>query len=99
MEPLNVYPQPIPGVLSRIIDGEAVLVMAKRGVVKVLNKVGTRIWTLIDGSRTVEEIASIIGSEYAVDIETAQADTLEFIQQMVDRNMITLSDQKITGVS
>jgi hypothetical protein len=54
---------------------------------------------LIDGSRTVEEIALIIGSEYAVDIETAQADTLEFIQQMVDRNMITLSDQKITGVS
>ena len=44
----------------RVIDGEALVVSPKDSLIYPLNDVGARIWELLDGKRTVSDIASII---------------------------------------
>lgn len=92
-ENLRLYPYPAQDVVGRIVGSEAVLVQAERAKVKVLNEVGARIWELADGSRSVLEIASQISREYQVGVEEAQTDAWNFIQQLVERGLLLLSNQ------
>lgn len=89
---LDIKPIPNPAVISRIIDHEAVLVLPTKGKVKVLNEVGARIWSLIDGMRTVGEIVTMVQSEYAVSAQDAQEDTCAFLSQLANREIITFSE-------
>ena len=82
-----------PAVVGRIVSGEAVIVLPKKGQVKVLNEVGARIWSLIDGVRTVREIVAIIIIEFAVSEEEAKIDTREFLTQLAEREIITFSKE------
>ena len=88
------YPVPHPQVAARIIDGEAVIVLPQSGQVNVLNEVGSRIWELIDGTRSVGEITEAIVAEYDVTAEQAERDVNEFIQELVESKMLVLSDEK-----
>jgi hypothetical protein len=89
---LEKIPIPNPAVVGRIVNNEAVLVIPVKGQVKVLNEVGARIWSLIDGSRTVGEIKTIIETEYAVSAEDALNDTSIFINQLAEREIIIFSE-------
>jgi hypothetical protein len=84
-----------PAVVGRIVSGEAVIVLPLKGQVKVLNEVGARIWSLIDGKRTVSDIVSVIYKEFAVSEEEAMKDTRVFLKQLSDREIITLSERKL----
>jgi hypothetical protein len=79
-------------VAARIIDDQAVVVLADSGEVNVFNAVGTRIWELIDGSRTIQQIADTIHSEYEVTAEEALRDVQEFTQKLLEAKAITLRD-------
>jgi pyrroloquinoline quinone biosynthesis protein D len=87
---LDSVPQQAPAVVSRLIDGEAVLVHPGQGKVRVLNPVGARLWELADGVRTAGDIAQIIASEYDVDLVRAEADVLAFCSDLVDRGVLTI---------
>jgi len=80
---------PNPGVVGRIVDGEAVLILPEQGKVKVLNQVGGRIWELVDGTRTVAEIAAIICQEFEVEPVRAQADTLAFAAELLEKSIFS----------
>jgi hypothetical protein len=80
-----------PGVVSRMVDGEAVLVDPKKGMVRVLNPTGARIWEMIDGRRTVAELAAGIAAEYSIEASRAQADTITFCEDLVRRGVLTVS--------
>jgi hypothetical protein len=88
---MDMVPIPNPGVVSRLINNEAVLVLPTRGKIQVLNEVGARIWNLIDGSRTAGDIISLIESEYLVSSEDAKRDTMLFLSQLADREIIEFS--------
>lgn len=90
---LESYPIPAPGVVGRVVEDEAVLVLPERGEVKVLNEIGARIWKLANGQRSVSEIAALICDEYEVDLEVAASDTLEFLVDLESRSVITVSDK------
>ena len=49
----------------QIIEGEAVLLSMDTKVLRGLNPVGSRIWELIDGQRSLEEITGVIVQEPA----------------------------------
>lgn len=87
---LNIIPLPNPEVVGRIIDNEAVLVLPGKGEVKVLNEVGGRIWSLIDGQRSIKDIANDICREFKVSQSDAEGDTLIFLQQLWDKEIITI---------
>lgn len=91
MTKLDKLPSPVPGVVGRVVDDEAILVLPEKGEVKVLNEVGARIWELADGSRSVREIAKLICKEYEVKQELAEADTLDFLQELEIRGAIKFS--------
>jgi hypothetical protein len=75
-------------VAGRILDDEAVLVLPGKGEVKVLNEMGSRIWSLVDGHRSVKEIAGQIYTEFKVSQFEAEKDVLAFIQQLTEKDII-----------
>ncbi len=77
-----------PVVIGSPVGDETVLVLPDKGKVKVLNEVGGRIWSLIDGRRSVREIAALIANEYNVSVSEAEKDTLEFIDSLVTKNVL-----------
>ena len=91
VEDLNQIPVKNPAVVSRLVNDEAVLVIPSLGKVKVLNGIGARIWTLIDGNRSIGLILDIINHEYSVSDEDARKDLINFLEQLFDRQLITLS--------
>ncbi len=85
---LESQPKSKPDIIGRNIDNEAVLVIPSQGKVKVLNEVGASIWELLNGEKTVKEIASIIAQEYAISQEIAEKDALEFVNNLWKKNML-----------
>lgn len=75
---------------SRVVDGEAVIVIPQKGVVTVLNETGSGIWQLLDGRNSIEDIINIISSEFDVSREQAEKDTLGFIEELIEKDMVVL---------
>lgn len=91
---LDLYPVPHPQVAGRVVDGEAVIILSESNLVNVYNPVGSRVWELCDGTRTVEDVIDLIVAEYEVNRERAQADVVAFIEQLLVDRVLELSEVK-----
>ncbi len=78
-------------VVGRLVGDEAVLVLPSKGQVKVLNEVGARIWSLIDGKRTVRDIITTILTEFSVSEAELMKDAEDFLEQLALREIITFA--------
>lgn len=91
----ETHDERIPGrhaqVAARSVEGQEIILYADTGDINVLNDVGTRIWELIDGTRSVDDIVAVIVAEYAVTRETAVRDISEFLQDLARREAIVFS--------
>ena len=79
--------------VSRSIDGERILVpirshAADLDSIFTLNDVAARVWDLIDGARSVDEIAETIRREYDVDHERASTDVASFLGQLEEARLV-----------
>ncbi len=54
----------------------------------VLNDTAKRVWELVDGRRTLGEIASAIVSEYRVSNEQAHEDVREFVERLREGGLV-----------
>jgi len=86
--------------VTRKIAGQLILVPVRSHVgdlsyIYNMNKVGSRIWELLDGQRSAEDIARTIVEEYEVDLERALKDTLVFLEQMAEQSLITPVREKV----
>ena len=72
----------------RIIEDEAVVVNVNESTFHTLNPVATLIWKNLDGNNRVEDLVQIIGEEFDVDPETALKDCIEFINDLLKKNLI-----------
>lgn len=90
----TMYPKPHPQTAGRVIDGEAVLILADSSEVNVLNQVGSRIFELSDGNKSVEEISKIIAKEYDVTREQSDIDVRQFLLLLVDQSVIVLEENQ-----
>jgi len=71
--------------VARQIAGEFILVPIRQSAGEVesiytLNEVGTRIWELLDGQRSLLQIRDLLVDEFEVSPEEAETDLLEFMQ-------------------
>ena len=82
-----MIPVKAPHTASRLIAGEAVILSLDTKVLRGLNPVGSRVWDLIDGARTVDDIVDVIVGEFDVARAVAAEDVRTFIQQLVDRGL------------
>ena len=58
-------------------------------VLRGLNPVGSRVWELIDGRRSVEEIIEVIVQEFEVVPAEAGEDVRRFVQELLDKGLVT----------
>lgn len=77
-----------PRMITRTIDGEAVIMDPQKGKVLALNRVGTFIWEKSDGQHTREDILEAICREFEVDKAVAAADLDEFITILQSKNLL-----------
>jgi hypothetical protein len=73
----------------RVIEGEAVILSLDTKVFRGLNAVGSRVWELIDGRRSVDEIVTRIVIEFEVTPEIATRDVGTFIAQLLEKHLVT----------
>ena len=92
MDILQMYPLPHPQTAGRVIDGEAILILADASEINVLNPVGARIFELADGTHATNEIIATITAEYEVTSEEATEDVLDFLQDLVDQQILVFSE-------
>ena len=72
----------------RIIDKEALVVNPKTSVIFPLNNTSCRIWQLIDGARSAEDLTKAMLEEFDIDEETLRFDVKNFISQLEKEGLI-----------
>lgn len=88
---LDSCPAHAPHVVGQVVHNEAILILPDSSEVKVLNEVGAHIWELVDGQRTVREIAAAICTTYEVEPAQAEADTQAFVEDLLQRHILVLT--------
>ncbi len=77
-------------VLSRILDGEAVLLDLASGTYFGLNEVGSEIWKILGAGATVGETINQIVAQFEVDAGTARRDLEELLGELRSRGLVEL---------
>jgi len=85
-------PRHHPQTASRVFSGEAVIITPAENMVRMLNPVGSRIWELADGTRTVEEIAQTLTGEFEVALAKARAHTTAFVDVLAAKGLLIFSE-------
>lgn len=80
--------------ICRLVDGEAVLMSPLGDGLHIFNEVGTRIWELVDGNNTIEDIVNQIYQEYEVEKNVAYEDTLMFLDELLKINALVWDTDK-----
>jgi hypothetical protein len=75
--------------VGRMIADEFILVPIRQNVsdlqyMYTLNKIGSRIWQLLDTHKTVGELVAAITKEYDVEMPQAETDVIEFLDQLLE---------------
>jgi Coenzyme PQQ synthesis protein D (PqqD) len=70
-----------------VLGDEAVLLDVQSGVYFGLDSVGTRIWQLLAGECTEEEINRQLLEEYDVDPEQLRADVAGFLRSLAEKGL------------
>jgi hypothetical protein len=81
------------GYIWREVGGEIIILTRDGEWIHTLNEVGSEIWKLADGKMTVNELISKICEEFEINRETAEQDTIKFIQKLLKKDLITLHEK------
>ena len=93
---LNDYPTKNDEKIAyRIIDDEVIVVNLEKSTFHTLNSVGAYIWQKLDGKTSVQMIIQDLSDEFDVDSETAEKDTIEFINSMLKEDLLIKSSKEI----
>ncbi|WP_418792219.1 PqqD family protein [Phosphitispora sp. TUW77] len=74
--------------ITRVIDGEAVIMDPQNGKVMALNEVGSLIWELLDGTHNKKAILDEIIREFDVDREQAAVDLEDFLVVLRSKDLL-----------
>lgn len=93
MDITKTFPQPHPQTAGRVFDGEAVLILADRSEINVLNQVGALIFELADGQHSVADMVTAITTQFNVGREEAEQDTIDFLQELAELDVLVLKQK------
>jgi len=79
----------------RVIDNEVMVVNLKKSTFHTLNTVGSFIWQQFDGKTPVKKIVHNVTEEFDVDFETAENDSIEFINNLLNEGLIIVSSNPV----
>jgi hypothetical protein len=81
-----------PGQLSADIDGEAVVLSIDAGRYYDLNRVGTRIWALVEQPISVAALIDVLVREFEVERKVCEEDVLVFLRQLHTGGLVQISE-------
>jgi hypothetical protein len=87
---LNSKIQRNPKMVTSNLDGEIVMMSVENGEYYGLDETGTRIWELLEKTITVDELINSLINEFEIDRETCKHDTMEFLEDMISKNLILI---------
>ena len=77
-----------PGLLFNEIDGEIVMLSIENSEYYGLEKVGSRIWELIEKPLTMKELVAKLLDEFDVDEERCWKETTDFVTQLEGKELL-----------
>lgn len=77
-------------VVSRVVDGEAVLLDLASGKYFGLNEVGSRVWEHARAEISVAELFERMSAEFDVDAATLRRDLDELLGDLADKKLIAV---------
>ena len=69
-------------------DDGGLVVVPSEAAVQVLNAVGSKIYGMLDGSRSEEEIVEAVVQEYDIPEDIVRRDLRRFLQELKDEKML-----------
>jgi len=81
-----------PDVLFRSLGGEAVLLNLETELYLGMDEVGTRMWTVLNESPSIQAAYDTLLAEYDVDGERLREDLAEFLDRLVERGLVEVSE-------
>ena len=91
----RVYPRQREDNIWRDIGGGEVVILDEEDTqVCLLNKTAAMIWTLADGTRTMQEIAQHLCQRFEISHQEAMIDVQEFSTQLLEAGLIELLDRE-----
>jgi hypothetical protein len=81
------------GIVEAEADGEVVALNIDKGTCYGLNKVGSRIWSLIGEPKRIGDVCTTLISEYEVDGATCERQVLELLDELRAEGMIVLHEE------
>lgn len=85
-----------PTVLSQELGDELSLFDPATGTAVSLNKTARGIWSLLDGTRTVDDIVANLAQAYRVEPSVIELEVRAALQQLVDAGVVVTSEPQRT---
>ena len=81
-----------PDVMFRTVGDESVLLHLKTETYLGLDPVGTRMWTLLTQSESIQSAYESLLDEYDVDAQQLRRDLEDFIAKLIENDLVLLRD-------
>ena len=78
--------------VSSDLDGETVMMSVQNGKYYGMDKIGSRIWALIEEPRSVSNVCNILLGEFNVSRERCEQDVLAFLNKLAEDNLVKVID-------
>ena len=79
-------------ILSSDMDGETVMMSVENSEYYSLSTVGTKIYDILLKDMSFSELIDVLTKEYDVDRAVCEKDTKEFLEELVNKNIIKIKE-------
>jgi hypothetical protein len=76
------------GAISRSAADATIVLDTRRGTYFTLDEVGTVVWDLCDGTRTLDEIVAAVTEAYEVAPDQAEADIRQLLDELAAEELV-----------
>ena len=85
---------PTPDTLINVIEGESVLLNLKSESYFGLDQIGTRMWTLLTTSDSIQSAYEALLDEYDVSADDLRRDMQDLIEKLVANGLVEVAGEK-----
>jgi coenzyme PQQ synthesis protein D (PqqD) len=78
------------GVVSRVVGGSTVLLNSQTGRYFTLDEIGTRVWTALLASATIQAALDRLLAEFRADPQQLRLDVESLIADLVERGLVEI---------
>jgi hypothetical protein len=80
--------KPNPALADQTLGGKSVVLDYDHRRILGMNTTGSRVWALLDGTRSIADICGVLARENELDLDTVVADVEPFVRELLDRELL-----------